>query len=128
LADTLDNHISKVVDEYVTNIIKLDHSPINQHSYLEYLVHESHHLFLPINLKPVTEKEIYEMNKSLKCKHSCGYDEVMSRIVKLSMPFTSSPSIYICNRMLSTGTFPTHLKLSQVLPTFKIGSKVEIYL
>jgi hypothetical protein len=109
LADTLNNCCSKVVDESVINIIKQDHNKINQHSYLEYLVHESHQPFLPINLESVTGKEIYEINKSLKWKNSCGYDEVPSRIVKLSMPFISSPLIYICNKMLHTGTFPTPL-------------------
>jgi len=62
------------------------------------------------------EKEIYEINKSLKCKSSYGYDEVLTWIVKLSIPFISSPLIYICNKMLSTGTFPTWLKFSQVFP------------
>jgi hypothetical protein len=78
------------VDESVINITKQDHNQINKHSYLEYLVHESHQPFLPINLKPVTEKENYEIHKSLKWKNSCGYDEVPSRIVKRSMPFISS--------------------------------------
>jgi len=84
-------------------------------------------LFAPIKLKSVTESEIYEINKSLKWKTSYGYDEVPPWIVKLSMPFISSPLIYICNKMLSTGTFPTWLKkFSQVLPLFKKGNKTEM--
>jgi hypothetical protein len=43
-----------------------------------------HQPFPSINFKRVTEKEIYGINKSLKWKNSCGYDEVPSRIVKLS--------------------------------------------
>jgi len=42
------------------------------------------------------------------------------------MPFISSPLIYICNKMLSTGTFPTRLKFSQVFPIFKKGNKTEM--
>jgi hypothetical protein len=103
------------VDESVINPIKQDHSQTKQHSYLEYLVLEFHQPFTSINFKPVTEKEICEIKKSLKRRNSCSYDEILSRIVKLSMPFVSSPLIYICNRMLSTGMFPTHLKFSQVL-------------
>jgi hypothetical protein len=64
-ADTFNNYFSKVVDEYVINITKQDYNKINQHSYLQYLVHDSNQPFLPINLKPVTEKEMYEINKSL---------------------------------------------------------------
>ena len=54
------------------------------------------------------------------------YDEVPLWIVKLSMPFISSPLIYICNKMLSTGAFPTRLKFSQVFPIFKRGNKTEM--
>jgi predicted YcjX-like family ATPase len=46
LADTYNKYFSKVVDESVINITKQDHNQISQHSYLEYLVHESHQPFL----------------------------------------------------------------------------------
>jgi len=46
--------------------------------------------------------------------------------IKLSMPFISLPLIYICNKMLSTGTFPTLLKFSQVYPIFKMGNKTKM--
>ena len=42
------------------------------------------------------------------------------------MPFISSPLIYIRNKILSTGTFPTRLKFSQVFPIFKKGNKTEM--
>jgi hypothetical protein len=42
------------------------------------------------------------------------------------MPFISSPLIHICNRTLFTGTFPTHLKFSQILPILINGNRVEI--
>jgi hypothetical protein len=51
---------------------------------------------------------------------------MMFQIVKLSMPFISSPLIYICNKLSSTGTFPTRLKISHVFPIFKEGNKAEI--
>jgi hypothetical protein len=123
LADTLNNYFSKVVDQSVINITKQDHNQISQHSYLEYLVHESHQPFLTLNLKPVNEKEIYEIKRSLKWKNSCGYDEVPSRIVKLSRPFISSPLVYVCNKMLSTSTFPTRLTFSQVFRYLKKVTK-----
>jgi Notch-like protein len=44
-------------------------------------------------------------------------------MIKLSI---SSPMIYICDGMLSTGKFPTYLKCSQVLPVYKKGNRVEI--
>jgi hypothetical protein len=66
------------------------------------------------------------ISKSLKWKNSCGYGEVPSKTVKLSMQFISSPLIYICNRMLFTGMFPTRSEFSQILPIFKKGNRVEI--
>jgi hypothetical protein len=112
LADTFNDYFSKVVVESVSNITKQDLSQTKQHSYLEYLIHKFQQPFPSIKFKPLTEKEIYENNRSLKWKSSCCYDEAPSKIVKLSMPFISSPLIHICNRMLFTGTFPTCLKFS----------------
>jgi hypothetical protein len=106
------------VDESAININKWDYNQSNQNAYLEYLVHVSCLPRLPVNLRPITEKEMYEINNSLKWRNSCGYDNIPCRIVKLSMPLISSPLIYICNKMLSTGTFPSRLKFSQIVLVF----------
>jgi len=60
--------------------------------------------------------------KELKSKTSCGYDEIM----KISSPFVVSPITYICNRMLSTGTFPDRLKFSEIKPLYKKGDETLI--
>jgi hypothetical protein len=62
----------------------------------------------------------------MKWKNSCGYDDVPARIVKISIPFISSPLIYIGNMMLLTGKFPSRLKFTQITPVHKEGSKAEI--
>ena len=105
LAETFNNYVSNIVEESVIKIIKQDNNDLNKHSYMQYLVSAFQQPFSPMKLKSVTETEFYEINKSLKWKISYGYDEVPSWIVKLSMPFISSPLIYICNKMLSTDTF-----------------------
>jgi hypothetical protein len=97
--------LHSVVEESVTKIIKQDNNDLSKHCYIQYLVNAFQQPFSPIKLKSVTEKEICEINKSLKGKTSYGYDEVPLWNVKLSMPFISSPLIYICNKMLSTDTF-----------------------
>ena len=79
--------------------------------------------FPNIKLTPVSTKEVREIIKSLKWKNSHGYDEIP---IKISLPFIISPLTYIFNRMLSTGTFPTPLKFSQINPIFKKGNKAEI--
>jgi hypothetical protein len=122
LADIFSRYFSKVVEESVNFAIKLDHNQINKTS-MEYLESKYSQPFLPLNPKPVTVKEIYEINKSLKWKNSCGYDQIPNRIVKLSMSFICSPLCYICK---TTGVFPARLKYAQVVPVYKRGSKVDI--
>ena len=55
--------------------------------------------------------------------HTCGYDEITTEVLKISSPFIVSPLTYICNRMLSTGTFPYRLKYSEIKPIYKKGTK-----
>jgi len=61
----------------------------------------------------------------MKCKDSCGYDEVSTRILKNSAPYISSPLTYTFNKILSTGIFPDRLKFSEIKPLFKKGDKTE---
>ena len=76
-----------------------------------------------INLKCASSKEIEDITKQLKIKNSHGYDGISIKILKLSIHYFSSPLTYICNRMLSSGIFPTRLKFSEVKPIFKRGDK-----
>jgi hypothetical protein len=69
--------------------------------------------------------EIDKIIHSLKCKDSYGYDEVSTRILKISAPYILSPLTYICNKILSTAIFPDRLKFSEVKPLFKKGATTE---
>jgi hypothetical protein len=79
-----------------------------------------------LNYVPVTSKELKDIIKSLSNKNSSGYDEISSKVLKSSMPFILSPLIHIRNRSLSTGTYPTRLKYSQVHPIYKKGERSEM--
>jgi len=48
-----------------------------------------------IECKCTTAKEIEQIIKSLKTKNSYGYDEISTKILKISCPFVSSPANYI---------------------------------
>jgi len=61
--------------------------------------------------------------KSLKIKNSHGYVGIRTKLLKLSMHYISSPLTYVCNRMLSSGIFPTRLKFAQAKRIFKKGDK-----
>jgi hypothetical protein len=117
LAETFNNYFTKVVEESVSKVIKHDYNQANNETSLENLVHGS---YKPVNLMPVTGKEINEIKKNMKWKNSCGYDDVPARIVKIIIPL-----IYIGNMMLLTGTFPSRLKFTQITPVHKKGSKAE---
>jgi Notch-like protein len=41
----------------------------------------------------------------------------------MSTPFISSPLTHICNKSLTQGIFPDHLKYSVIRPLFKKGAK-----
>ena len=51
-------------------------------------------------------EEIERIIKSLKTENSYGYDEISTKILKISCPFMSSTINYICNKMLFWGVFP----------------------
>ena len=74
----------------------------------------------------VTSKEIENVVKSLKPKGSHGYDEIPTKILKLSIPYILSPLTYLRNLMISTGTFPTPLKFAEIKPLHKKGEKSNI--
>jgi len=59
-----------------------------------------------------TAQEIENIILSLKAKDSCGYDEISMWILKLSSHLISSPTNFVCNRILSTGKFLGRLKYS----------------
>ena len=62
----------------------------------------------------------------VKPKGSHGYDEIPTKILKLSVPYNLSPLTYSCNLMISTGTFPTWLKFAEIKPIHKKGEKSNI--
>jgi hypothetical protein len=57
-------------------------------------------VFPQIIMAPVTTKEIKYIIKSLPWKNSSGYDDIPLRILKISMPFITSPLTYAINRYL----------------------------
>ena len=71
-------------------------------------------------------KEIERIIKSLKTKNSYGYDEISTKILKISCPFISSPINYICNKMLFWGVFPDRLKHAIIKPLHKNDDRSEV--
>jgi len=69
--------------------------------------------------KCTTTKEIERIIKSLKTKHSYRYDEISTKILKISGPYISSPMNCICNKMLYWGVFTDRLNYATIKPIHK---------
>jgi hypothetical protein len=80
------------------------HSNTNRHminnSSLQFMSEMFKMTYPNIKCKPTLTKEIQNMIKSLKTKNSHGYDEISTKLLKISCPFISSPLNYICNKTL----------------------------
>jgi len=72
-----------------------------------------------MKLKNTTTYETDKIIHSIKCKESSGYDDIPSKILKISAPYVLSPLTFIFNRILTTGVFPERLKFSEVKPLYK---------
>jgi len=79
--------------------------------------------FKDISWSYTSAKEINKIIDSLKDKNSGGYDEISTKIIKISKPFIISPLINIWNKMLAQGIYPERLKFLLIKPIYKSGDK-----
>ena len=101
IADEFNNYYVSVADN-ITNNNPVNNTigDLNKNDQLNYLDSAFQQSFINIKLKNTTTGEIEKIIKELKSKRSCGYDEITTKILKISSPFIVSPLTYICNRML----------------------------
>ena len=119
-AETFNNYFVTVVQNINVNNAN---ASSNHENPLSYLTRTFNQPFPTIKLKCVSSKEIEDLTKLLKAKDCHGYDEILTKILKLSIYYISTPLTYMCNRMLLSGAFPTRLKFAEVKPIFKKGDK-----
>jgi len=58
-----------------------------------------------MGFKFVSTKELANVMKSLKSKNCHGYEEVSTKLLKISAPCICSPLTYICNESI-LGIYP----------------------
>jgi len=64
--------------------------------------------------KPTTTSEIEYIIKTLKSKNSWRYNEIATKLLKITAPFINSSLNYICNKVITKGVFPDRLKYSVI--------------
>ena len=91
-------------------------------SQLQYLFEYFNQPFKDIIWTYTSSKEINKIIDSLRNKNSSGYDEMTTKIIKISEHFIS-PIINICNKVLAQGICPERLKFSLIKPIYRSGDK-----
>jgi len=76
-------------------------------------------------IRTFSTKEITSIIKALKTKNSYGFDEISSKLLKITATYICSPLIYICNKSVLSGTFPDRMKFSIIKPIYKKGNKMN---
>ena len=72
-------------------------------------------------ITPVLEDEVRTIIRNLK-DSSAGWDIVSTKVVKETYTSFINPLTHIMNLSLTTGVFPSELKIARVIPIFKSGA------
>ena len=103
-----------IAEETKSKIIRTDKS------FKDYLTNQNRHSFF---FNAVTTEEIGIIIKSLDPRKATGPFSIPTNILKLLLPVISKPLCDVINLSFQTGIFPDCLKLADVMPVFKKGSK-----
>jgi hypothetical protein len=123
IAEIFNKHFTSRAETIAANN-KINNSSTNN----RYITTPTHYLLQSFNctfsnfkLMPLSTKDIRNIIQSLNTKNSHGYDEISTKLLKLSYPFILSPLTHICNKSLSLGIFLDCLKYSEIKSLFKKG-------
>jgi hypothetical protein len=122
-ANVFNQYFSPVAEKLINNPSKNNHVKYNDP--LIYLRQHFKHPSSTLRLKNATTYEIEKIIHSMKLKDSHGYDEISTRILKMSAPYILSLLTHIVNNILSTGIFPDRLKFAEVKPLYKDGNTLD---
>ena len=112
IAGVLNDHFSSVGLKYA-KAIKNSKRSIN--SYLSALCQNTKASFWA----PVTPGKLKKIISKLPSKKSSGYDNLDNCLLKEISPCFLNELVYLFNKSLSDGVFPTGMKLAEVIPLYK---------
>ena len=72
---------------------------------------------------PVTRDEVISVINKFAPKKSAGHDLISTNLLKEISPLIAEPLSLIINQSLSTGIFPSKLKIAKVIPLHKKNEK-----
>ena len=72
---------------------------------------------------PVTRDEVISVINKFAPKKSAGHDLISTNLLKEISPLIAEPLSLITNQSLSTGIFPSKLKIAKVIPLHKKNEK-----
>jgi hypothetical protein len=108
--EDFNNYFITISENIIKNITSNGQNYNTCSSSNHYASNRPHRVFSNMNFKNTSTKEIETIIRSLKTKESHGYDEITTRILKISAPFISFPLTYIFNKAMIAGVFPSRLK------------------
>ena len=112
IANVLNDHFSTVGNKYA-KAIKESKKSIK--TYLNAVTRN----VTSVYWTPVTKRELEKIIAKLPNKKSSGYDLLDNCLLKELSPCFIDSLVYICNKSLLTGTFPTSMKMAEVVPLYK---------
>ena len=71
------------------------------------------------SFKTVDSSDVLKIIQELKTKNSFGYDNISTKLLKCVSHILIPPLTLIINQSLTTGIFPSPLKVARVIPLFK---------
>jgi hypothetical protein len=79
----------------------------------------------PLVFKTFSTQEILSVIRSIQTKNLSGYDEISTKLLKISANYICSPLTYISNKSVLTGIFSERLKYSTIKLLHKKGDKTD---
>ena len=74
---------------------------------------------LSLFLSPCTRSELSKLIRKLPHKNSSGHDNVSNTLLKEMSEFIIDPLLLVFNQSLTSGIFPTIMKLAEIVPLHK---------
>ena len=119
----ISNHFGKFYSKLGENIVKtIPKSKLTPNHYLNKIQMNPKTLYL----HQITSSEIKKYINKLPAKNSSGYDNISNKLLKQIKYTILKPLAHIFNLSIVSGVFPANMKLSEVIPLYKKGSKDQM--